>query len=642
MAAIIQNSNGMICSRSGFSATIARNVLTAEHKKALRKQLIREAASTLELTASDTCAALQDELRDMFPGEYCYVRDVIGDGESGDVIYCCNGETWRAPYEIGMMNGKRTCAIDDDQALNVVPRTVYDEEADESDHYAGMSDTETQEAKAMPSWMRRMVLSERFVSKAERDAADSSDFAGKGKSFPILKPGDVMAAVRSMGRAGSDNKGTAALKASIIRIAKRKGWGKYLPKAWQDGQSASTSESQRNSGHNPDNHLQSEDLDLDSLPVVQASRGREGVSASETRGVQGASAHSTNVPRFTEGTLVLVESAQTLENIVLQEARADYEIKLIAPGKGSSAFYPSEVLKRDGPNVFKAGTHVYLNHPTQAEEAARPEGDVKNLAGVLTTGATYHEAHAKGPGLYARMKVFADHGQMVEEKAPHVGMSIRASGIAESGQKRDGLPVLKELTHATSVDVVTQAGAGGMILTESASGANQQEVDMTAEEIKQLVETAVTRAVAAVTAPVAGLQQRALRGDAMVEANRVLKTVSLHESAKQLIVENSLRDLPLKDGALDVPKFGELVMAEAKRIGSVIGVATGAGHVSGMGAGIGLVPSKEERKKLKEARKEEKRAAKQLREANTDAWEAIGLSPDAAKLAARGGREEVA
>jgi len=32
----------------------------------------------------------------------------------------------------------------------------------------------------------------------------------------------------------------------------------------------------------------------------------------------------------------------------------------------------SEVLKRDGPKVFKSGTHVYLNHPTAAEEAQRP------------------------------------------------------------------------------------------------------------------------------------------------------------------------------------------------------------------------------------------------------------------------------
>lgn len=598
-------------------------MLKPEHKKALRKQLIREAAATLELTASDTCAALSDELRDMFPGEYAYVRDVIGDGESGDVIYVCNGETWRAPYEIGMVNGKRTCAIDDDQAINVVPRTVYDEEADEGDHYAGMEPDEMQEAKRMPGWMRRMVLTERFVSKAERDAADAGDFAGKGKSFPILKPGDVMAAVRSMGRAGSDNKGTAALKASIIRIAKRKGWTKYLPKAWQDGQSASTSESRRTNERIQDTSLRNGAQDAGNRVEDLSELGDVVETADVSR-------------KHPITALMLVESAQTLDTIVLQEARADYEIKLIAPGKGSSAFYPKEVLQRDGPKVFKAGTHVYLNHPTQAEEAARPEGDVKNLAGVLTTGAVFHEAHAKGPGLYARMKVFADHGQMVEDKAPHVGMSIRASGVAESGQKRDGLPVLKELTHATSVDVVTQAGAGGMILTESATGANQQEVDMTAEEITKLVESAVTKAVAEVQRPVAGLTQRALRGDAMVEANRVLKSVTLHEAAKQLVVENALRDIPVKDGELDTQKFGELVMAEAKRVGAAIGASTGSGHVTGMGTGLGIVPDKAERKRLKEARKAEKKADKRLKESAVQVWQDFGLDEAAAKRAAEG------
>ena len=84
-----------------------------------------------------------------------------------------------------------------------------------------------------------MVFGERFIGKAERDSADAGSFAGKNKSFPILKPGDVMAAVRSMGRAGSDNVGTSTLKANIIRIAKKKGWTKYLPQAWQSGSDSS-------------------------------------------------------------------------------------------------------------------------------------------------------------------------------------------------------------------------------------------------------------------------------------------------------------------------------------------------------------------------------------------------------------------
>ncbi len=548
-------------------------------REAFHELLLHEADATLELSHSDICATLRDELNDMFPGEYPYLCDVFGDDESGDVVYQCGGDVWKAPYEIGTINGKRTCAIDDDSALNVVPRTVYDEEADDDDHYAGMSTTDSQEAKKLPAYARRMLYAERFISKGERDAAGSGDFAGKGKSFPILKPGDVMAAVRSMGRAGSDNKSTDSLKSSIIRIAKKKGWAKYLPKAWQ------------------------------------------GDDAKEA-----AAAVTTD--------LVLVESASTLEAIVLKEARADYPIKLIAPGKGASAFYPKEVLQRDGAKVFKAGTHVYLNHPTSAEEAARPEGDVKNLAGVTTTAAEWQESGAKGPGLYARMKVFADHGQMVEEKAPHVGMSIRAGGIAESGKTRDGLPILKQLTHAESVDIVTRAGAGGMILTESAAGATQvQEGEMTPDEVKKLVESAVSTAVAEANKPVAELRQRALRGDAREEAQRLLETVTLPAEAKAKVISEALRSVPLTDkGDLDLKKFGESVAELAKTEGAYLAKVTGSGRVFGNGSSAAFSEAKPDKAALKEARKE--REAEE--EHAVSVYQRLGLSEAGAKVAAKG------
>lgn len=216
-------------------------------RAAFSEVLLREADATLELSHSDICRSLQDALSDMFPGEYCYVRDVFGDDSSGDVVYCRGNETYRASYEIGLANGNRTTSIDTANEICVLPRTVYDVEADEDDHMAGMSDADVDEAlktetvferfPGSKAW--RVPLRERFISKDERDAADASDFAGKGKSYPILKPGDVMAAVHAMGRAGSDNKSTNALKAAIIRIAKRKGWAKYLPKAWQGDGKAS-------------------------------------------------------------------------------------------------------------------------------------------------------------------------------------------------------------------------------------------------------------------------------------------------------------------------------------------------------------------------------------------------------------------
>jgi hypothetical protein len=319
--------------------------------------------------------------------------------------------------------------------------------------------------------------------------------------------------------------------------------------------------------------------------------------------------------------LSLVESAATIDPIVLREARADYEIKLIAPGKGSSAFYPAEVLKRDGPKVFKAGTHVYLNHPTRAEEAARPEGDVANLAGVLTTDAVYHEGHAKGPGLYGRMKVFADHGALVEEKAAHVGMSIRAAGIAESGKKQDGLPVLKEFTHAESVDVVTRAGAGGMILTEAAKPQTQPtEVSMTEAEAKQLIEAA--------TAP---LRTRALRGDAREEATRLLKDIELPAAAKTRITERAIANIPTTaDGELDTTKLRECIVAEAKTEAEYLAQVLPAG-VRGMGVGTVAPPApKPEDIAAREA------ARKNEFESDIALFESLGMDRKAAEFAAKG------
>jgi len=501
-----------------------------------------------DLSHSDIHKALNDQLNDLHPNDYACVMDVYGDDSSGDVVYQHQGQVYKAPYTLGTSNGKRTAEIDEDSKLNVVPRTVYDEEADDDDSYASM-ESDSKKAKlytGLPTY-------ERFISKAERSGADEGSFAGKGKSFPILKPGDVMAAVRSMGRAGSDNVGTSTLKSNIIKIAKKKGWSKYLPKAWQ---------------------------------------GASESSATNDNGKTTEALHNA------KGELVLVEAAATLDVIKLVEAKADYEIKLIAPGKGSSAFYPKEVLQRDGPKVFKAGTHVYLNHPTAAEEAARPEGDVKNLAGVLSTDAAYSESDAKGPGLYARMKVFADHAQTVEAKAPHVGMSIRASGKAESRQMKDGLPVLTELTSAESVDVVTRAGAGGMILSESATRANLLEVEnMTAAEINKLIESGVSAGVRKATLPETGRR----------EGLALLEGVKLPDLAKTRIVERAVKTLDL-DKDFDAKAFGETIAKEAKAEAEYLtGVMPGAGRVFGMGAApIEIKPkeAKRQAKELKEARKE--------------------------------------
>ncbi len=564
---------------------------------------LQEAADMMH---SDVRSRLSDAVNDMHrgSGKWGGYVDHSGDGESGDVIYNSGGDLRKAGYEIQTQGGKAVANIDHENSTNVVPCTTYQEEADDDDNYASMMESKLYTKGERP-------LTERFISKAKRDTMDSGSFAGKGKSYPIDAPGDIMAAVHSIGRAGSDNYGPAQLKANIIRIAKAKGWASSLPKAWQ-GESASES------GHKSDT----------SAASSAGGTGDGGRRASESGRI--SSGQDTTVSRGMVQTIELRESIDWRDeeavNLIESAGTTRMKIKLIAPGKGSSAIYPAEVLKRDGPGVFKDKTHIYINHATQAEEAARPEGDWHKLVGALDGNAYWDESAKQGPGLYGDALFTSEYAPLLKEKAAFTGMSIRANGDAlfEAGKKviREGLPVLAKLTSAESVDVVTRAGAGGMILTENARP-NQQEGEMTLQEVQKLIDEGVAKA----TTP---LRERALRGDATVIAARVLSPLSLNEAAKQMVVENVLRgDLPLKENALDETKFTELVTIEAKRVGAVLGASFPGVHGMGAGEPVDITLSKKERKALKEAAKEEEEEA-------ISVYESLGMPRDAAILAAKG------
>ena len=154
---------------------------------------------------------------------YGYYIDHDGDGTEGNCIYSCNGDVRSAPYEISTVGGKQAANIDMDNSKNVVPRTTYEEEADDADHYSAM---ESQKLYV------KLPMYERFISTKTRKAADSGSFAGKGRSFPILKAEDVGAALHSLGRAGSGNYDTGTIRTNIKRIAKAKGFA--LPDSLKD------------------------------------------------------------------------------------------------------------------------------------------------------------------------------------------------------------------------------------------------------------------------------------------------------------------------------------------------------------------------------------------------------------------------
>lgn len=120
------------------------------------------------------------------------------------------------------------------------------------------------------------------------------------------------------------------------------------------------------------------------------------------------------------------------------------------------------MLESDGPKVFKAGTHMYLNHPTESDNWDIPERRVEDLAGVLSSDAVYDAA---SKSLEAEVTVFSDYAQVLGERAKDIGVSIRAYVMADEGEM-DGRrgDIITGFLQAESVDFVTRAGAGGAVL----------------------------------------------------------------------------------------------------------------------------------------------------------------------------------
>jgi hypothetical protein len=275
-------------------------------------------------------------------------------------------------------------------------------------------------------------------------------------------------------------------------------------------------------------------------------------------------------------------------------------IKIIQAGQGSSGYYPADVLQRDGPKVFAAGTHVYLDHPSVSEERDRPERSVRDLAGSLTGPAEWKEDGTAGPGLYAPVK-------FIDSVAPHVnaiaaisGMSIRASGKAGT-REVDGKKVrsIESIDVAHSIDVVTRPGAGGKVLDliEAARAtppaATTEDDGMSKEALEE-----ANRKIAELEAREAERDKELARlreADLLRQAHGVvvaeLAKAALPQPTRDRLTGQLAADPPVTDGALDraalVAKVAEAAKAELDYLASV----TGGNPVTGMGGGPADPPS---------------------------------------------------
>lgn len=327
--------------------------------------------------------------------------------------------------------------------------------------------------------------------------------------------------------------------------------------------------------------------------------------------------------------------------VVLQEGKAvaadgSALIKVITPGWGTSGYYPAAVIQRDGPKVFTEGTKMYADHPTAAEEAARPERSVKDLAAVFTADASWQDSGPDGPGLYAPIRVFEAWQDPINDMADEIGVSIRADGTAKMGsaEGRKG-PIVESITRRKSVDFVTDAGRGGKILSlREAAAMRHQTTPPTHEEAEMPLSEAEGKALQeSVNALQKTNQDQATLIARLTEANLLreakdfvagrLAGVNLPDVTKTRLTESLAANPPAKDGALDTETFGTRIDEAAKAEAVYLATVTGSGQVRGMGLseslGGGEPPKPEDTQKTL-----------------TEAFTGLGMSAAGAALAAKG------
>lgn len=177
-------------------------------------------------------------------------------------------------------------------------------------------------------------------------------------------------------------------------------------------------------------------------------------------------------------------------------------IQFISPGWGTSGYYSSDVIAEAAESKFiPAGTHMYADHPTDAEDLERPGRSIKDLMAVVAEDATLSPDGA----LVGEVDVVPAWRDLLETVRDHIGVSIRGSAtdiVEGEAEGRKGRIVEGLLAPCTSVDFVTRAGRGGKVLRvlESAA-ANARAIDhgiaeATVNDTREALQTALRDAYA--------------------------------------------------------------------------------------------------------------------------------------------------
>lgn len=135
------------------------------------------------------------------------------------------------------------------------------------------------------------------------------------------------------------------------------------------------------------------------------------------------------------------------------------KLVLLTPGKGSSGTYTPEVIQQAADDrVWRRGSQSHINHDTAAERLERPEGNLRNLVGILDEDPYVDTDGA----LVAETIIGSAWRDFVDDFKDHIGASIVAS--AEVSESKDGRIIERLIPSPFNrCDLVTIAGRGGRI-----------------------------------------------------------------------------------------------------------------------------------------------------------------------------------
>ncbi len=373
-------------------------------------------------------------------GEYVWVRDF----DSGSVIYERNGKTYRAPYTI--TDGKAT-VLDETE---VIAKTQYEtvealrSKLDELVTEVGLRGSDNRSSKCMTVCADLIgVGKEEGIGEAveEVDAC-----LAVLREAPVAKTEDGL-------------KYPAAAFAYVPESDKPSTWKLRLwetPTAKVTRRQLGRAAAALSPGGFRGNRVQipSDEVAAVKRKIRAAYRALDVADEDIPKWVK-----ESTVRNYVKESITLIQELAAADTV----ARGILPVRFLVPGFNSdkSRYYTESAIK-DATVVFN-GAKMYCDHPTDADEKARPERSIRDWVATLKNchvsdqGNAVGEAHINAGWLKDKAAVLYEQGDLNQ-------LAVSILGIG-SGQKEkiDGVETVavENILKGRSVDFVTEPGAGG-------------------------------------------------------------------------------------------------------------------------------------------------------------------------------------